>query len=143
MTSGMTDEQRMVRDMVRAVAEEQVRPGAAERDRSEVFPVELFAQMGELGLLGMCVPVEYGGAGMDTLSYLLAVEELARADASVAVARALLYEAARESEQPGQHSRSAARAKLYASEMCNRVVAWAVQIHGGYGFSREYSIERL
>jgi alkylation response protein AidB-like acyl-CoA dehydrogenase len=352
MAFGLTDEQRMVREMVRSFAEEQVRPGAAERDRTEEFPAHLFRQMGELGLLGMFVPEEYGGAGMDDLSYLLAVEELARVDASVAVgmsvtnsvccwpilnfgteeqkyrflpalatgdqlggfmltepqagsdaaslrtryrddgdfwildgskawitnagvgdtfvcfatadpalghrgisafvlvadqkgvvvskpedkmglrasktcmvslegaivpkdallgeegqgfkialatldhsrlgiaaqavgiaqagfdealryasereqfgkpilnhqaisfrlaemdtelaaARALLYEAARTSLQPGPHAREAARAKLFASEMCNRVVEWAVQIHGGYGFSREYVIERL
>jgi alkylation response protein AidB-like acyl-CoA dehydrogenase len=352
MATALTDEQVMVRDMVRAFAEEQIRPGAAERDRTEEFPENIFRQMGELGLLGMFVPEEYGGAGMDTTSYLLAVEELARVDASVAVgmsvsnsvccwpilqfgteeqkhrflpplaggdqlggfmltepeagsdaaslrtryrdsgdhwildgskawitnagvgktfvclatadpnlghrgisafvldadqdgvvvakpeekmglrasktcmvsleqavvpkdallgeegggfkialatldhsrlgiaaqavgiaqagldealkysierqqfgkpiiehqaigfrlaemdtelaaARALLYEAARISSEPGSHSRESARAKLFASEVCNRVVEWAVQIHGGYGFSREYTIERL
>jgi alkylation response protein AidB-like acyl-CoA dehydrogenase len=352
MDVDLTEEQRMVRDMVRAFAEEQVRPGAAERDRSEEFPAELYRQMAELGLLGMMVPEEYGGAGGDVVSYLFAVEELARADASVAVgmsvtnsvccwpivnfgseqqkqrylpqlasgeviggfmltepeagsdaaslstryrdagdhwsldgskawitnggvgryfvcfatrdpglgrdgisafildgdqngvefhrpedkmglrasktcmatlegaelpkdamlgeegagfrvalatldhsrlgiaaqavgiaqaafeealryardrqqfgvpiinhqaivfrlaemdtelaaARALLLQAARASTLPGRHSRSSARAKLFASEACNRVVEWAVQIHGGYGYSREYTIERL
>jgi alkylation response protein AidB-like acyl-CoA dehydrogenase len=68
---------------------------------------------------------------------------LAEMDTELAAARALLYEAARTSLQPGPHAREAARAKLFASEMCNRVVEWAVQIHGGYGFSREYVIERL
>jgi alkylation response protein AidB-like acyl-CoA dehydrogenase len=349
---GITEEQRMVRDMVRAFAEEQVRPGAAERDRTERFPAELYELMAGLGLLGMLVPERYGGAGMDLLSYLLAVEELARADASVAVgvsvtnsvccwpivrfgseqqkqrylpplasgetiggfmltepgagsdaaslrtrytdvgecwrldgakawitnggigrfyvcfatrdpalgkdgisafildadqpgvvfgrpedkmglrasrtcmvtlegatvpkdgllgvegqgfrialatldhsrlgiaaqavgiaqaafeealryardreqfgvpilnhqaiafrlaemdtelaaARALLHQAVRASSLPGRHSRESARAKLFASEICNRVVEWAVQIHGGYGYSREYTVERL
>lgn len=352
MDCGLDEQQQMVQDMVRQFAAERIRPGAAARDRSGEFPTELFRELGELGLLGMCVPEEYGGAGMDDLSYLLAVEELARADAAVAVAmsvtnsvccwpilhfgseeqkqrflpplaaggelggfmltepeagsdagslrtrytdggdhwrldgakawitnggvgrwfvclatrdpalgpkgiaafvldahqdgvefarpedkmglnasktcmvaldgarvpkdamlgtegqgfkialatldhsrlgiaaqavgiaqaafdeslryardrqqfgraildhqgigfrlaemdtevaaaRALLWHAAWANQQPGRHSRESARAKLYASEMCNRVVAWAVQIHGGYGYSREYTVERL
>ncbi|MCP4901669.1 MAG: acyl-CoA dehydrogenase [bacterium] len=75
----------MVRDMVRAFAAEQVAPGAADRDRSGEFPTELFAELGELGLLGMMVPDQYGGAEMDVVTYLVSVEELAYADASVAV----------------------------------------------------------
>ena len=55
----------------------------------------------------------------------------------------LLYQAAWSQHQPGRHSKESARAKLFASEMCNRVVGWAVQVHGGYGYSREYTIERL
>jgi alkylation response protein AidB-like acyl-CoA dehydrogenase len=352
MDFSLTDEQVMVRDMVRTFAEEQVRPGAAARDRTGTFPDDIVRQMGELGLLGMFVPENLGGAGMDELSYLLAVEELARVDAAVAVTmsvtnsvccwpilrfgsqsvkdrylkplasgqclggfmlteaeagsdaaslrtryrdagdhwvldgskawitngvvgryfvcmatsdpalghrgisafvldadqpgvvfakpedkmglrasktcmvslegakvpkdamlgregegfalalatldhsrlgiaaqalgiaqaaieeslryardrvqfgvpiiehqaigfrlaemdtelaagRALLYQAAWAHGQPGRHSRDSARAKLFASEMCNRIVAWAVQIHGGYGYSSEYTVERL
>jgi alkylation response protein AidB-like acyl-CoA dehydrogenase len=352
MDFSLTDEQQMVIDMVRSFAEEQLRPAAGERDRTGVFPSDVFQQMGELGLLGMFVPEAYGGAGMDEFCYLLAVEELARVDASVAVgmsvtnsvccwpilnfgtehqketyliplasgqclggfmltepeagsdaaslttryrdggdhwrldgskawitngevgryfvclatsdpqlghrgisafvldahqdgvifakpeekmglrasktcmvtledarvpktamlgeegrgfsialatldhsrlgiaaqavgiaqaafeeslryardrkqfgspifdhqaiafrladmdsriaaARALLWQAAWDHGQPGRHSRHSARAKLFASEMCNQVVGWAVQIHGGYGYSREYTIERL
>jgi alkylation response protein AidB-like acyl-CoA dehydrogenase len=352
MDFGLDEQQVMVRDMVRSFGEERIKPGAAERDRTAEFPHEIFGEMGELGLLGMLVPEDFGGAGMDTFTYLLAVEELARADASVAVgmsvtnsvccwpilrfgteeqkrrfltplasgeviggfmltepeagsdaaalatryrdagdhwvldgskawitnagvgryfvcfatkapglgthgisafildadqegvvvappeekmglrssktamvslegaripkdallgeegqgfrialatldhsrlgiaaqavgiaqaafeealryardrqqfkraildhqaiafrlaemdtelaaARALLRQAVWENTQAGRHSRESARAKLYASEMCNRVVAWAVQIHGGYGYSREYPIERL
>ena len=66
-------------------AEERIKPGAAERDRTGEFPHEIFAEMGELGLLGMMVPEAYGGAAVDLLSYLIAVEELARVDAAVAV----------------------------------------------------------
>ncbi len=352
MDFSLDETQAMVREMVRSFAEERVRPGAAERDRTGEFPHDLFAEMGELGLLGMLVPEAYGGAGMDVISYLLAVEELARVDAALAVgmsvtnsvccwpivrfgteeqkrrylpelasgralggfmltepqsgsdaaslrtryrdagdhweldgskawitnagvgryfvvlatrdpglgargisaflldaeqegvhvhppeekmglrssrtamvtlegarvpkdamlgeegqgfrialatldhsrlgiaaqavgiaraaleealryarereqfgrpivehqaiafrlaemdteiaaARALLWQAAWASERPGRHSRESARAKLFASEMCNRVVGWAVQIHGGYGYSREYTVERL
>ncbi len=352
MDFALDEQQQMVLDMVRSFAADRVRPGAAERDRTGEFPSDLFQEMAELGLLGMFVPEEYGGAGIDLLSYLLAVEELAWADASVAVgmsvtnsvccwpilsfgsedlkrrflpplasgevlggfmltepqagsdasalttryvddgdawvldgakawitnggvgryfvclatrdraqgtrgisafvldadqpgvvfarpedkmglrssktcmvnldgarvpksgllgsegqgfkialatldhsrlgiaaqavgiaraaleeslryardrqqfgrslldhqaiafrlaeidtelaaARALLYQAAWAAGQPGRHSRESARVKLYASEMCNRVVAWAVQVHGGYGYSTEYTVERL
>ncbi len=75
----------MVRDMVRAFAADRLRPGAAARDERGEFPADIFRELGELGLLGMMTPEAYGGAGMDALSYLLAVEEIARADASVAV----------------------------------------------------------
>jgi alkylation response protein AidB-like acyl-CoA dehydrogenase len=81
----LDEQQQMVQDMVRSFATDRIAPGAAERDRSGEFATEIFAEMGELGLLGMLVPEEYGGAGMDILSYLLAVIELARVDASVAV----------------------------------------------------------
>ena len=80
-----TADQELLRDEVRRFAAERIRPGAAERDRKHVFPIDLFAEMGEMGLLGMLVPEEYGGAGMDTLSYLLALEEVSRVDPAVAV----------------------------------------------------------
>ena len=69
----------MVRDMVRAFAADRLRPGAAARDERGEFPADIFRELGELGLLGMMTPEAYGGAGMDALSYLLAVEEIARA----------------------------------------------------------------
>jgi alkylation response protein AidB-like acyl-CoA dehydrogenase len=82
---GLTEEQELLREQVRRFAEERIQPGVAERDREHRFPIEIFQEMGELGLLGMMVPEEYGGAGMDTLSYALAMEEIARVDAAVAV----------------------------------------------------------
>jgi alkylation response protein AidB-like acyl-CoA dehydrogenase len=85
MDFSLDEQQQMVQEMVRSFAEDRIRPRAAERDRSGEFPREIFAEMGELGLLGMLVPESYGGAGMDLLSYLIAVEELARVDAAVAV----------------------------------------------------------
>jgi len=78
-------EQTLLRDEVRRFAEERVQPGTAERDRSHSFPRDIVTEMGELGLLGMMVDESYGGAGLDTLSYLLAIEELARVCPSVAV----------------------------------------------------------
>jgi len=85
MDFALDEQQQMVQEMVRSFAEGRIRPGAAERDRTGEFPHSVFAEMGELGLLGMMVPEEYGGAAVDLLSYLLAVEELARVDAAVAV----------------------------------------------------------
>ena len=80
-----TEDQELLRDEVRRFAEERIRPGLAERDREHRFPLDIFQEMGEMGLLGMMVPEEYGGAGMDTLSYLLAMEEVSRVDPAVAV----------------------------------------------------------
>jgi alkylation response protein AidB-like acyl-CoA dehydrogenase len=80
-----TEEQELLREEVRRFAEERVRPGVAERDRQHLFPVDIFREMGEMGLLGMLVPEEYGGAGTDVLAYLLAIEEIARVDPAVAV----------------------------------------------------------
>jgi len=74
-----------LRDMVHRWAQERVRPMAAEIDRSNVFPAALWREMGELGLLGVTVPEEYGGAGMSYLAHTIAVEEIARASASVSL----------------------------------------------------------
>src|SRR5215203_985347 len=79
------EDQELMRDEVRRFAEERIRPGVAERDREHRFPLDIFKEMGEMGLLGMLVPEEYGGAGIDTLSYLLAMEEISRVDPAVAV----------------------------------------------------------
>jgi short/branched chain acyl-CoA dehydrogenase len=84
----LTQEQELVRSTVREFAEERVAPVAEELDREARFPYELVAELGELGLMGMPVPEEYGGAGSDTVSYALAVEELTRVDSSVAITMA-------------------------------------------------------
>ncbi len=83
-----SDEQRLLRETVRDFARQEVAPVAAELDRTKSFPYELVAQMGELGLMGIPFPQEYGGGGADTLSYALAVEELARVDSSVCITMA-------------------------------------------------------
>jgi short-chain 2-methylacyl-CoA dehydrogenase len=81
----LTKEQQLVRDTVREFAESRIAPVAAELDREHRFPYELVAELAELGLMGMTVPEEYGGAGADALSYAIAVEELTRIDSSVAI----------------------------------------------------------
>ena len=85
MNFDLTQEQQLVRDTVRDFAVSRIEPIAAELDREHRFPYELIAELAELGLMGMTVPEEYGGAGTDTLSYALAVEELTRIDSSVAI----------------------------------------------------------
>ena len=84
MNFGLTEKQIELRAKVREFAEKEVKPVAAFNDENEKFDVELTKKMGKLGLLGMCVPQEYGGQGLDTLSYIIAVEELARVDGSTA-----------------------------------------------------------
>lgn len=79
----LTEEQRMVRDMARSFAQERLAPTAAERDRTGAFPADELREMGELGLLGMTVPEEWGGAGTDYVSYALAVEEIAAGDGAI------------------------------------------------------------
>ncbi|HSF43096.1 MAG TPA: acyl-CoA dehydrogenase family protein [Thermoanaerobaculia bacterium] len=81
----LSEDQELLRDEVRRFAEGRIRPGVAERDRKHEFPVDIFKEMGEMGLLGMMVPEEYGGAGLDALTYCLAMEEIARVDPAVAV----------------------------------------------------------
>ena len=83
--SALTDEQREIRALARRFADEEIAPRAAAWDREHHFPADVFAALGELGLMGVCVPEEHGGAGADFLSYALVLEELARADAGVAV----------------------------------------------------------
>ena len=81
----LTDDQREIRDLARRFADERIAPNAAQWDRDHHFPLELFRELGELGLMGVCVPEEHGGAGADFLSYVLVLEELSRADAGVGV----------------------------------------------------------
>ncbi|HYB74855.1 MAG TPA: acyl-CoA dehydrogenase [Candidatus Sulfotelmatobacter sp.] len=81
----LTEGQRAIQRMVREFAEREVRPAAAEYDERSQFPWELVRKMGPLGVLGMVVPEAYGGAGMDTVSYALAMEEIARHDGALAL----------------------------------------------------------
>ncbi len=80
-----SDDQQMLRDMVRQFAEKEARPTVAERDELGIWPDALVKQMGELGLLGVAVKEENGGAGLDYISYAIVIEELSRVDASLGV----------------------------------------------------------
>ena len=81
----LTPEQREIQALARDFAQAEIDPHAAEWDREQRFPSELYPKLGALGLMGVCVPDQYGGAGADFVSYILVLEELARADAGVGV----------------------------------------------------------
>jgi short/branched chain acyl-CoA dehydrogenase len=85
MNLDLTDDQRQMRDLVREFARNEVEPGAADRDRNQTFPLDVVKKMGELGLFGLPIPDEFGGLGADALTWALVMEELGRADSSVAV----------------------------------------------------------
>ena len=85
MNFDLGEEHELVRRTVRDFAEQRIAPVAEELDREERFPYDIVAELAELGLMGMPIPEEYGGAGTDTLSYAIAVEELTRVDSSVAI----------------------------------------------------------
>ena len=79
----LTEDQKMVRGTIREFAVEKIRPGAAERDEKEEFPAEILKQLGELGFMGVTTSERYGGAGLDMVSYAVAIDEISQADASV------------------------------------------------------------
>ncbi len=85
MNFELTEEQMAVRDAARDFAQNVLKPGVIERDRDQKFPVEEVKQLGELGFMGMMVDPKYGGSGMDTMSYALAMEEISKVDASTSV----------------------------------------------------------
>ena len=81
----LSEEQLMIKDLVSEFAKNEVMPGAAERDQKKEFPHDLVKTAAELGLMGVAIPDEYGGAGMDYVSYSIAVEEISKADASLGI----------------------------------------------------------
>jgi len=85
MNFELTDEQKMVRETIRDFSESEIKPGVMERDEKAEFPTEIIKKLGELGFLGMQVPEQYGGTEMDTVSHVIALEEIARVDASTCV----------------------------------------------------------
>jgi alkylation response protein AidB-like acyl-CoA dehydrogenase len=85
MNFELTEEHKMIRDAARDFAQTELLPGIIERDENQTFPTEQIKKLGELGFLGMMVSPKYGGAGMDTVSYVLAMEEISKVDASCSV----------------------------------------------------------
>src|SRR5437899_62179 len=82
MDFSFSEEQKQIRDLAREFAQKEIAPIAAEHDETGEFPLETIKRMGELGLMGIEVPEEYGGAGLDSLCYVLAMEEISKVDAS-------------------------------------------------------------
>lgn len=85
MNFDLTSEQAMIKRTIREFSEEEVAPGAIERDKTKQFPTEIFKKLGELGMLGLPFPEEYGGAGADTVSFAIVTEELSRGCASTGI----------------------------------------------------------
>lgn len=85
MNLQLSEEHLAVRDAARDFAQNVLKPGVIERDEKQIFPTEEVKQLGELGFLGMMVDPQYGGGGMDTISYVLAMEEISKVDASASV----------------------------------------------------------
>ncbi|MAW96437.1 MULTISPECIES: acyl-CoA dehydrogenase [unclassified Leeuwenhoekiella] len=85
MNFSLSEEHEMIRDAAREFAQSELLPGVIERDEKQHFPKELIKKMGEMGFLGMMAPTEFGGGGMDTISYVLVMEELSKIDASASV----------------------------------------------------------
>src|SRR6188768_3662184 len=81
----LSEEQQMIQQAARDFAQTELRPGVIERDEHQKFPAEQIKKLGELGFLGMMVDPKYGGSGMDTISYVLAMEEISKVDASASV----------------------------------------------------------
>ena len=94
MDFSLTPDQREIQALAREFAKAEIEPNASTWDREHRFPRDLFAKLGELGLMGVCIPEEYGGAGADFLSYVLVLEELSRGDAGVGVTVAVHTSAA-------------------------------------------------
>ena len=85
MDFALTEDQKVIRETIREFAEAELAPGARERDEKAEFPHEAVTKLGELRFCGICNPTEHGGAGLDHISYVIVLEELARVDASAAV----------------------------------------------------------
>ncbi|ESU30633.1 acyl-CoA dehydrogenase [Bacillus sp. 17376] len=85
MNFDLTSEHAMIKRTIREFGEEEVAPGAIERDKTKQFPTEIFKKLGELGMLGLPFPEEYGGAGADTVSFAIVTEELSKACASTGI----------------------------------------------------------
>ena len=85
MNYDLTEEQSMIKKMMREFSTEEVAPGAVERDRTGTFPLEIFKQLGEMGIMGLPFPEEFGGGGGDTISFAIVTEELSRACASTGI----------------------------------------------------------
>ena len=85
MDFSLSEEHIMIRDAAREFAQNELLPGVIERDEKQHFPKELIKKMGDMGFLGMMAPTEFGGGGMDTISYVLVMEELSKIDASASV----------------------------------------------------------
>lgn len=122
MDFSFSQEQIFIRQSVREFAEQEVKPIAQKLDENEEFSLELTARMGELGLFGMCLPEKYGGNNFDTLSYIIAVEELARIDGSQAATLAAHNSLG---IGPIQHYGTDEQKEKYLNQLCTGKALWS------------------
>ena len=122
----LTAEQREIQALAREFAKAEIEPNAADWDREHRFPPEIFPKLAELGLMGVCVPEEYGGAGADFVSYILVLEELSRADAGVGVTVAVHTSAVDAADPRVRHRRAARRASCRRSRAGEQIGAFAL-----------------
>ena len=130
---GLGEEIDAVRDQVRRFAEERIAPRATEIDRSNVFPRDLWRELGELGLLGMTVPAEHGGAGLGYLAHIVAMEEISRASAAVGLELRRALQSLREPDRAECHRGAEAPLSAEASERRTRGLARHVRARRGLG----------
>src|ERR1700752_5442979 len=93
MDFSLNDHQKLIRDTVRQFMETEVRPSVKEMEKAEKFPAEAIKKLAEMGCCGMLVPEEWGGPGLDTISYVLMLEEVARVDAAMATSLGVTHSA--------------------------------------------------
>ena len=119
---GLGEDIDQLRDSVSSFASDRIAPRADEIDRSNVFPRDLWPEMGQLGLLGITVPEEFGGAGLGYLAHCVAMEEISRASAAVGSVLRRAFEPVRQSAQPQRHSRAeeALSAETHFRRTCRR-----------------------
>src|SRR5207248_422448 len=86
MDLNLTPEQQMIRQIAREFADKELLPTAAHYDEAQLFPYDLWRKMGEMGFMGLIIPEEWGGAGADTVTYVLALEEIARGNPALSTA---------------------------------------------------------
>ena len=122
MNFDLSEEHNLIRETVRSFAEKEIRPVARELDETETFSLEITKKMGELGLFGMNIPEKYGGSGMDTLSYIISVEELARVDGSNAATLAAHNSLG---IGPLYYYGTGAQKKKYLPPLCTGGAIWA------------------
>ncbi|MFB7495784.1 acyl-CoA dehydrogenase family protein [Streptomyces sp. NPDC056161] len=142
----LPDEERFVVRTVRDFVDKEVRPVVRELEHTDTYPADLIERMKQLGVFGLAVPEEYGGTPVSTPCYVLVTEEVARGWMSLAGAMGghtgVAKFAAREADAGHRVDMEAGMAKLFASETAMQIALNAVRIHGGYGYSAEFDVER-
>ncbi len=130
MDFSLNDHQKLIRDTVRQFMENEVRPSVRQRDREGRFATEEIKKLAELGCCGMLMPEEWGGPGLDTISYVLMMEEVARVDAAMATSLSVTNSAV---QVPLLTFGTDAQKKKYLRRLATRRNSWLVLPHRAAG----------